>query len=280
MTDLPPTPPGTSADGLPPDLPAQLVPTLRTALEADRARPVLTYLDPATGERTELSAATLDNWVAKTANLLVDDLGAEPGALVAVRLPVHWQGVAWLLAAWTAGCACVVDGSARDAPDRAVVVTTADDLDDLGGAEPVVLALRPLAVPGEGVPPGAVDYDVEVRAHGDAWTGPLPDPGAPALLEGGRARTGQQLAARAVDAGAAWGLRPGQRVAVDGAGGWDAALLPVLAGLLSGAAVLVVGGPGAGADGLERALAPEGVTALAPGWSGPAPEGSRPLAAL
>ncbi len=33
---------------------------------ADRARPLLTYYDDATGERAELSAITLENWVAKT----------------------------------------------------------------------------------------------------------------------------------------------------------------------------------------------------------------------
>ena len=52
---------------------------LATALRDDPARPLLTFHDDATGERTELSVATFANWVAKTANLLADDLGAGPG---------------------------------------------------------------------------------------------------------------------------------------------------------------------------------------------------------
>ena len=42
------------------------------AIATDPTRPLLTFYDDATGERTELSGATLANWVAKTANLLVD----------------------------------------------------------------------------------------------------------------------------------------------------------------------------------------------------------------
>ena len=46
---------------------------------ADPARPLLTYDDRGTGERVELSATTTANWVAKTANLLVDELDLEAG---------------------------------------------------------------------------------------------------------------------------------------------------------------------------------------------------------
>src|SRR5579859_6537412 len=42
---------------------------LRSLLEADPARPLITFYDDATGERVELSVKTFDNWVAKTANL-------------------------------------------------------------------------------------------------------------------------------------------------------------------------------------------------------------------
>ena len=45
----------------------------------------------------ELSARTLDNWVAKSANLLVEEYDAGPGSRVAVRLPPHWRTVTWLL---------------------------------------------------------------------------------------------------------------------------------------------------------------------------------------
>ena len=40
----------------------------------------MTHYDDATGERVELSATTLENWVSKTANLLQDELGRTAGA--------------------------------------------------------------------------------------------------------------------------------------------------------------------------------------------------------
>ena len=74
------------------------------ARAAERATaPLVTFYDDATGERIELSGATFGNWVAKTANLLVDGLGAEPGDQVALALPPHWQTAVWLFACWSAG---------------------------------------------------------------------------------------------------------------------------------------------------------------------------------
>ena len=75
----------------------------RAVVTADPSRPLLTYYDDGTGERTELSGATLDNWVAKTANLLVDGCGLGPGDRAAVLLPPHWQTAAVLLGCWSAG---------------------------------------------------------------------------------------------------------------------------------------------------------------------------------
>ena len=62
---------------------------LRSELDRDPARPLLTYYDDATGERIELSVATFDNWVAKTAGLLRDGMGAQPGDRVALALASH-----------------------------------------------------------------------------------------------------------------------------------------------------------------------------------------------
>src|SRR5215470_14378815 len=76
---------------------------LSGAIAADPTRPQLTYYDDGSGERTELSGATLTNWVAKTANLLVDGLGLGSGDRATVWLPPHWQTAAVLLGAWTAG---------------------------------------------------------------------------------------------------------------------------------------------------------------------------------
>ena len=70
------------------------------AVATDPTRPLLTWYDDATGERTELSGATLANWVAKTANLLVDEVGAgagRPGRRAAAAALADRRGAARLL---------------------------------------------------------------------------------------------------------------------------------------------------------------------------------------
>ncbi len=47
---------------------------LTQAVADDPARPLITFYDDSAGERVELSVVTFANWVAKTANLLVDGL--------------------------------------------------------------------------------------------------------------------------------------------------------------------------------------------------------------
>jgi uncharacterized protein (TIGR03089 family) len=152
-----------------------------TALTANGgAQPLMTFYDDATGERTELSAASLANWVAKTANLLVDGLGLGPGDVAAVRLPPHWQTAAVLLGCWTAGLAVNLDPNGADAD---VGFVTADTRVPAG--ETYALALAPMGMPFRpGPPPGTLDYVVEVRVHGDYFAAPLIDPGRPALADG------------------------------------------------------------------------------------------------
>src|SRR5687768_3756411 len=79
------------------------VPDLLAAGLASADRPLLTYYDDATGERTELSATALGRWAARTANLLVEGCGLSPGARAAALLPPHWQTAAVLLGTWSAG---------------------------------------------------------------------------------------------------------------------------------------------------------------------------------
>src|SRR5262250_1034661 len=74
----------------------------------DPTRPLLTWYDDGSGERTELSGATLANWVAKTANLLVDGAGLGPGDRALVLLPPHWQTAAVLLGCWSAGLSVIL----------------------------------------------------------------------------------------------------------------------------------------------------------------------------
>jgi uncharacterized protein (TIGR03089 family) len=156
---------------------------LAAALARDPAGPLLTYYDDATGERAELSAGTLANWVAKTANLLVDDLGLAPGDRVAVLLPAHWQTAAVLLAGWAAG---LVVGAEPDGAQAAFV--TADRVPAAvaaGVPEVLALPLAPLGQGFDGPPPdGSRDFPAEVRAMPDRYAGPPPPAGAPALVTG------------------------------------------------------------------------------------------------
>ncbi|NEC79406.1 TIGR03089 family protein, partial [Streptomyces sp. SID9913] len=100
---------------------------LSSALAADPGRPLVTFYDDATGERVELSVATFANWVAKTANLLQDELSAEPGDRVALLLPAHWQTAVWLLACASVGV--VADVASPDPGAADVVVSGPDTLD-------------------------------------------------------------------------------------------------------------------------------------------------------
>lgn len=187
----------------------QLNPTLAGAildpmLRADPVGPRITYYDDATGERIELSAVTLANWAAKTANLLRDELGAGPDSRVAVLLPAHWQTAAVLFGVWWIGAEAVLDGPAD------VALCTLDRLDEADAAvasgEVAVLSLDPFGRAVPDLPIGVTDYATAVRVHGDQIV-PEPRPG-PALA--GQS-TGQLMAA-CVQSAAMQGLAPGERV--------------------------------------------------------------------
>jgi len=186
---------------------------LRAAVVADAARPLVTYYDDATGERVELSAATFDNWVAKTANLLQDGLAASPGTRVAVHLPLHWQTVVWHFACWSVGALVVPNGN----PDAAdVVVTGPDQLDRAAGArgaDVVALSLRPLGGPfAAPLPRGVLDYGADVAGFADRFSPYAPVPADSVALDIDGVRLDPAgVAAAAEQAATRWGLRLGAR---------------------------------------------------------------------
>lgn len=214
---------------------------LRAELARDPARPLLTFYDDTTGERVELSVATFDNWVAKTANLLQEELAVGRGKRVALLLPPHWQATVWLLGCWAVGAVACAD------PRGAALSVAGPDAVEAGApaGERVALALRPLGGRfTQPLPAGVRDYAAEVPGQGDRFVavdppGPadpavdgvvLPEPATLADL----VATGASRAAAAGTAGA--------RVLVEApettAAGWavDAVLVPLLTG---GSAVLV-----------------------------------------
>jgi uncharacterized protein (TIGR03089 family) len=198
---------------------AQTVVDILSLSVSGSARPVLTYYDDATGERTELSGVTLANWVAKTANLLVDGLGLGDGAVAAVRLPAHWQTGAVLLGCWSAGL--VVDRSGAPGTSADVAFVGVDTVDTVVADETYALALAPLGQGFRSDPPsGTADYVREVRVHGDVFRSGRPvAASSPALTDG--TTHGQLLAAgraRALTAGSGrdQALTAGSRVLIDG----------------------------------------------------------------
>lgn len=150
---------------------------LQPILERDPARPRITYYDDATGARVELSALTLANWAAKTANMIRDEFGLVPGAKVAVLLPAHWQTAAALLGVWWAGAEVVTTADA-DAELAFVGVDRLDDADDV--PEVAVPSLDAMGGSVRDLPVGVTDYASSVRIHGDNFA---PN-GAGAALDG------------------------------------------------------------------------------------------------
>ncbi|WP_344326298.1 TIGR03089 family protein [Streptomyces macrosporus] len=188
---------------------------LRSALAADAARPLVTFYDDATGERVELSVATLANWVAKTSNLLQDELSAEPGDRLALLLPAHWQTAVWLLACSSTSVVADLTGGPDAVSGADLVVSGPDTLEEARACtgERIALGLRPLGARFPQAPDGFRDYAVEVPGQGDRFTPYSPvDPDAPALVVGGEELTGAQVVERARADAAARGLGPDSRL--------------------------------------------------------------------
>lgn len=127
--------------------------------------------------RVELSGATTANWVAKTANLLVDALG-QPDR-VGLMLPLHWQTVTVLLAAVaTDADVLLADRTAGLAGCEVAFVLAADAgaALDLGVAEVLALSGHPMGVAAGALPGLAQDYAREVPSYADHYGGPRPGP--------------------------------------------------------------------------------------------------------
>jgi uncharacterized protein (TIGR03089 family) len=195
---------------------------LAQAVVDDPARPLITYYDDSTGERVELSVVTFANWVAKTANLLVDGLGAQPGQRVSVDLPVHWQAAVWHAAGWAAGLV-TVPGSPSDAADIANIAVLGVGPEEAGrehripqADEVVGLGLGPLGLPRPGIDLPAyvtLDYDREIHGFGDVFRPPTADsPQRPALLAGGTLHSAAELGTATAALLRRWSLPHGARI--------------------------------------------------------------------
>jgi uncharacterized protein (TIGR03089 family) len=225
-------------------------------LRNNPAGPRITYYDDATGERIELSTATLANWAAKTANLLRDELGAGPGSRVGILLPAHWQTAGVLFGVWYIGAEVVLGQEDCDiaccTPAR---LDEADAAVAASGGEVIALSLDPFGKPVPDLPFGITDYATSVRVHGDQIV-PERQPG-PALA--GRS-TDDVLAAARMSA-AARDLTATDRVL--STAGWDtpdALIDNLLALYVAGASLVQVANPSPDPDAQARRRLTEKVT--------------------
>ncbi|MGZ4643741.1 MAG: TIGR03089 family protein [Blastococcus sp.] len=239
---------------------------LALAVRREPAAPLFTQYDDLTGERVELSATTLANWVAKSANLLQDEFDVGPGSSVAVALPVHWQTAAVLLAVWSCG-ATVLDTAAEDdgrIDGAAVVLTTQDrlaPLEEQGVEELLGLSLHPLGLGMADYTGEARDFALEVRAHGDVFL-PLErtDPDRPGLLLGGLQLTLRGLVETATELAGRLGIAEGDRILLDERTAEEAGPVAwLLAPLVAGASLVLC--RNAHPDGLAHRAGTERVTA-------------------
>ncbi|WP_067496351.1 TIGR03089 family protein [Actinoplanes sp. TFC3] len=227
---------------------------LRTAVRRDPTTPLLTWYDDASGDRTELSGATMDNWVSKTANLLTDGAGLDHGDSVAVLLPPHWQTAAILLGTWAAGLT-----AARTAFPRPVdmLFTWPGDVDTAAAwpsGERYATGLLPLAMPLRELPAGYADYTIEVRAYGDHFTPIQPVTPASAALDD---ITHEAISGTATARAQELGITAGSRVLI------NAATYPdprdwLLAPLFAGASVVLCANLDESA--IDRRVSSENVT--------------------
>lgn len=138
-------------------------------IRSDSGRPRITFYDEAEDERIELSSAALDNWVAKAANLLVEEYDVEPGSVIGLRLPDgHWRTLYWALAILSLGATIDLAGKAD------VLISS----DPTAEADQLILVTLPALVrrhPGP-VPAGALDEAAELSGYPDALP-PVSRPG-------------------------------------------------------------------------------------------------------
>ncbi|MEV4844297.1 TIGR03089 family protein [Micromonospora matsumotoense] len=227
---------------------APLAVTPSTDVPEQVDRPLLTYYDDATGERTALTASQLGGWAARTAGLLRDGCGLGPGSRVAVLLPPHWRTAAVLLGAWSVGMAVSFRPRATaglpvlepggDRPYDAVFVTPQrldDWLEDVpDGVHRYLVGTAPGAL--ADVPAGWLDWSAEVLRHTDT----PPDyaavhPAAPATPDGTSYAVWGRLAK---EVAAQLDLRPGDRLLVDAAE-HEQPVKWLLAPLAAGASVVI-----------------------------------------
>jgi uncharacterized protein (TIGR03089 family) len=216
---------------------------LAALLAAGGTRPLVTFYDDrnpsgGTAARIELSVASFDNAVAKTANLLQDELGTEPGESACLLLPCHWQSAVWVFSAAACGLRLVTDPAGAD-----VVVCGPESLPravSAGARAVVAMALSPLGGAfADALPPGVLDHGRVAPGQPDAFVAAVPvGPDLPFL--GGESQA--SVLRRARTAAEQAGLPPGGRLMTDLSPAEPAGLVGgLLAAAVQGGSAVLVG---------------------------------------
>jgi uncharacterized protein (TIGR03089 family) len=172
-------------------------------MRGDAHRPRLTTYTG--GFRTELSTASLANWSAKVAGLLVDELGVGPGEVVYVGVGAGWQTAPILLGSWWAGLTVTdVDlpsAVAAFVPDGAPsAVGTSDEV--------FVVSGHPLGAPSQAVAAHQRDFTTAVLPQADRFAARTA--AAPTAVH---TATGDVSVVELLDAARTSGLTGGSRLA-------------------------------------------------------------------
>lgn len=236
---------------------------LDARLRDQPGQPFLTWYDDSTGERMELSVTTYANWVAKVANLFLDEYLLDPGDTVHLDLPAHWLVPVFQGAAWQVGL--TVTGSA-DQP-AALRITGPDGLADkaksASGTPLLACSLLPFAVRfRDPLPDGVDDFGLLWPGQPDALLGAAERDGEAVALAGPEGQQTQTALIRSADR-APW---PGTRLLTDRDPGAHPAELLLAALVRGGSLVLMQEGSGASSpsapDPWSHRAVTERVTAL------------------
>lgn len=183
---------------------------LENLLADDPATPRFTIYDESAGTRMDFSAATLSNWAAKVANMLVDELDLEPGssalgssalgtpgqtttaAPVLIDLPAGWQAPVVVLGCLTAPVPVHFAGPGTGSPAAVFTSLERSPAWNDAGCDVVIVTDDPF---GRGVeecglelPLGAIDFGPTVRSFPDSY--PSPGPTLPELFPATTEQTG------------------------------------------------------------------------------------------
>lgn len=158
---------------------------LADLLRQDAACPRLTVYTERNGARLDFSATTLDNWAAKVANMLVEELDLSAGDAIAIDLPASWHAAVIALGAFAAEVNVQFVSGQSDAAQQepAVVFIDPSRIDEsfterFDAADVVAVSDDPfgrgVTETGGTLPDGFLDFGPTVRMYPDQYAAPTP----------------------------------------------------------------------------------------------------------